>query len=504
MDTTTAADSGTGTTVAREPQLERLIRVMLVNLAVGLVVAAVTLICHNQILDYQLAALSPGDRSAALGGLSTQLWTRPGPSVAVGLLYPLFIRRLRQHQRRGYRRVLIVSVLQIASLLWYVIGGSYPWWLHALQVVQLLAVGTVLFMATRRPVRALFSVTAKERSGNTRAAWFLAFAAPLIAEVALGSTPPAQAWLVVLWVPVYGAGVLLIRELVARTGRGWPSLIVLGLGYEILEDGVGLQALTSPKLYDAAHWGIRVLGLNVTYWEANALYHAVFSVLIPVAIANLVFPSHRNKPYVANRPRLYLIALVFLAGLALVRFLVTPTLDPGYQTPLAYLVGCLVAVVVIGIVALRLLPRRPDHRPATPVAVPTIRSLYLGTGVVTVVAFALVFRMLGSAQPAFTHGRWVLVPMVAALVLLAFLARALVRLAGSAQWTDRHVLAVCGGALVGHSLAGMLIFGRGDLTNYIGMVVIIGITVALVARLDRHLRARHGAPSTLPPTTSGG
>ncbi|HEY3748533.1 MAG TPA: hypothetical protein VGL80_05000 [Pseudonocardiaceae bacterium] len=490
MNSTTDTETRTGTT-AQQPQLDRLVRVMLVNLAVGLVVAAVTLVCHTQILDFQLAALSQGDRSGAVDGLSTQLWSRPGPAVAVGLLYPLFIRRLRAHQRRAYRRVLIVSVLQIASLLWYVIGGSYPWWLHALQIVQLVAVVAVLIVATRRPVRALFPRTAKDSGGNTRAAWFLVFAAPLIAEVALGSTPPTQAWLVVLWVPVYGAGVLLIRELVARTGRGWPSLIVLGFAYEILEDGVGLQALTSPKLYDAAHWGVRVLGLNLTYWEANALYHAVFSVLIPIMLANLVFPSHRNRPYVANRPRLYLIGLGFVAGLALVRFLVTPTLDPGYQTPVGYLVGFLVAVVVLAVIALRLLPRRADRRPATTARVPTIRSLYVGTGVLTVVVFALVFRMLGSTQPAFTHGGGVLVPMALALLLLAALVRVLVRLKGSAQWTDRHVLAVCGGALVGHTLAGILIFGRGNLGNYIGLVVIIILTVLLVARLDRHLRSRH-------------
>jgi hypothetical protein len=475
---------------------------MLVNLAVGLVVAAVILICHTQILDYQLAALSPGNRKGAADGLSSQLWSRPGPSVAVGLLYPLFIRRLRNHEYRGYRRVLVVSVIQIASLLWYVIGGSYPWWLRALQIVQLLAVTAVLLVASRRSVRALFPRTAKSRSGSAKAAWFLVFAAPLIAEVALGSTPPAQAWLVVLWVPVYGAGVLLIRELVARLGRGWPSLIILGLGYEILEDGIGLQALTSTKLYDAAHWGIRVFGLNVTYWEANALYHAVFSVLIPITIANLVFPSHRNRPYVANRPRLYLIGLVFVAGLAILRFLVVPTQDPNYQTPPTYLIGYLIAVIVIVVIALRLMPRRNDRRPTTPAEVPTIRSLYVGTGVLTVVAFALVFRMLGSTQPVFTHGRWVLVPMVAALLLLAVVTRVLVRLSRRARWTDRHVLAVCGGALVGHSLAGMLIFGRSNIDNYIGLAIVIVVTVLLVARLDRHLRSR--ASGTMAVAATGG
>lgn len=112
-------------------------------------------------------------------------------------------------------------------------------------------------------------MTTVRRAGrrNRRAAWTLVVLTPLIAELALGSTPIRMAWLVLLWVPIYGAGVLLIRELVVRRGRGWPSILLLAAAYELLEDGIGLQALTSPHLYDAAGWGLRVLGFNLPYWE---------------------------------------------------------------------------------------------------------------------------------------------------------------------------------------------------------------------------------------------
>jgi len=95
--------------------------------------------------------------------------------------------------------------------------------------------------------------TGHQRPDRTlRAAFTLVLLGPLVAELALGSTPLHLAFLLLLWLPIYGAGVLLIREAVVRTGGGWPSIMLLGVAYEVVEDGIGLQALSSPRLYHAA------------------------------------------------------------------------------------------------------------------------------------------------------------------------------------------------------------------------------------------------------------
>ena len=112
---------------------------------------------------------------------------------------------------------------------------------------------------------------------------------PLVSELALGSTPVRMAWLVLLWMPVYGAGVLLIRELVTRSGRGWPSILLLALAYEVVEDGIGLQALTSPHLYHAAAWGAvaaLLLAFGVSYGAGSAdAYTRHGDVLVTVAVS---------------------------------------------------------------------------------------------------------------------------------------------------------------------------------------------------------------------------
>ena len=206
-----------------------------------------------------------------------------------------------------------------------------------------------------------------------KAAWTLVVLTPLVAELALGSTPIRMAWLVLLWIPIYGAGVLLIRELAVRRGRGWPSILLLAVCYELLEDGLGLQALTSPRLYDAADWGARVLGFNLPYWFANTAYHAVFTVAIPIALVQLLFPSHRGRPYV-GRFGLAVSAVVMALGVLVLRVSVPPSEDPGYQAPPPFVIGCLAAVLVIGTIALTLVPK-PQPRLTEPRCRACCRSL---------------------------------------------------------------------------------------------------------------------------------
>lgn len=190
------------------------------------------------------------------------------------------------------------------------------------------------------------------RTGNRKAAFTLVVLTPLIAELSF-STPLRYAWLVLLWMPIYGAGVLLIRETVRRTGRGWPSVLLLGAAFELIEDGIGLQALSSPHLYHAADWGIRILGLNVTYWEANVVYHMVFTVAIPILLADLLFPAHRDVPYLKNTG-LAVTTAVALLGVGILRVTVPPSQDPGYAAPLPVVLGCIAVTGVLAVVALRI------------------------------------------------------------------------------------------------------------------------------------------------------
>lgn len=322
-----------------------------------------------------------------------------------------------------------------------------------------------------------------------RAALLLVVLTPLVAELALGSTPIRMAWLVLLWMPIYGAGVLLIRELAVRRGRGWPSILLLAVAYELLEDGIGLQALTSPHLYGAADWGARILGFNLPYWFANTAYHAVFTVAVPIALTQMLFPSHRRRPYV-GRFGLAVTAAVMALGVLVLRVSVPPSEDPGYQAPTPFLLGCVALIVAIGVLALTVMPRDDPQR--IDVRVPRPAALALASGAATLVFFALTFPMFGARQPAFTSGLFVLVPLALALIGIVLGYRALTRCSRSSRWSDRHALALIGGALVAHSFGGMVIMAD-TAVDRAGLVAIILVTIAGWALLDRRLRRREAA-----------
>ena len=364
-----------------------------------------------------------------------------------------------------------------------------------------------------------------ERAGKGRlkAAWTLVLLAPLCAEAAFTGISLPVIWLAFpLLIPIYGAGVLLARELVCRAGAGLPGLLVIGFGYEIAEDGLGLQALTSPHLYTAATWG-RVLGVNVTYWESQLGYHLVFTLLIPVALTTMIFQRHGRKPYLGTFG-LIGTAVVFVLGIGITRLAISSTQDPGYQTPWLVVAAELAGIVALGVLALVVVPRlRAAHQavaarlpvaptgvaaqlpevptgvagqlPVVPTAVaarlpvaPTgvvarlPQPVVMGAvaGIAPIVFLGLLFPLKSSAgQPAIGHGAWVAIPMVIALVIAVGTGWLAARWAATDGFADRHRIWLIGGALVGHSLCAVasgVVNGHVLLSPVLG-VVIVAVTV---------------------------
>jgi len=325
------------------------------------------------------------------------------------------------------------------------------------------------------------------RYRNRRAALTLAVLGPVVAELALGSTPLHLAFLLLLWLPIYGAGVLLIREAVVRAGGGWPSILLLGVAYELVEDGIGLQALSSPHLYHAADWGPRLLGLNTTYWELNVAYHVVFSVAIPIVLVELLFPAGRGRPYL-RRLGLATTGGLAVLGVAILRLTVPLTQDPGYTAPAAVIAGCVVAVAVIAVVALRVLPRRAA-RPLGEEQVPSLTALWLFGASATFVFMTLLYVFTAAHRPALIHGEWVLVPMGAAAVIAAGVAWLVRRWSASARWGDLQLLWLAGGALIAHTAVGAIGIAQ-TAFDRAGLAVLGLLTIWLLVALTRLLARR--------------
>ncbi len=159
----------------------------------------------------------------------------------------------------------------------------------------------------------------------------LAIFSPILAELVSGSTPPLAFFFPItlpFFIFYYGVGVLIVRELAHRWRLPWPGLLLLGAAF-----GVTAEAFIAGTWVDITteaadvRWGT-FAGLNWGIIFPFCLYHAVYSVGIPVFVVGRLFPDRVTTSWV--RPgRWSQVAvglwLLFTGSFVVVRFEPLPT-----------------------------------------------------------------------------------------------------------------------------------------------------------------------------------
>lgn len=318
----------------------------------------------------------------------------------------------------------------------------------------------------------------------------LVLMAPLVAELLAGSTPLGQpivlAILLVVYLPLYGAGALLIRELVRRSKCGWASILLLGAAYGFIEEGFVSQSLFNPTLYHAADWGARILGINGVYTEWVIVVHAVWSAAIPILLTELLFPRQSSAPYL-GRFGLVGTAIAYLLGVALLWFVARSSFAAGYEAPPILHDLTLLAALALAVVALGVLPRKAS-RPQLQVNVPHPWVVFLVIGLSGFIW--QVFLFLWGIQPLFSGWPLVLVPMVSALSIAVGVVWRIRRWSRGRSWNDRHLLALASGAVICHTLTGVLALAQTP-ADRIGLIILglamVGWLIWLALRVDRRI-----------------
>jgi hypothetical protein len=126
---------------------------------------------------------------------------------------------------------------------------------------------------------------------------------PLVAELLTGSTPPL-AWNnvggIIATVGLYGSGALLAREIIRRRRLGWSNLLLLGIAYGALEEGVAYQSWFNPRWIqppDAA----RLFDVNWTFVVAFTTIHMVLSISVAIIVVEAIFPSLAARPWLGRK-----------------------------------------------------------------------------------------------------------------------------------------------------------------------------------------------------------
>jgi hypothetical protein len=170
----------------------------------------------------------------------------------------------------------------------------------------------------------------------------------LIPELLTGSTPVLD--LIVnpisglFLLGLYGCGVLLIREFTVRFGKGWPTVLLLGAAYGILEEGPGTKTFFDPRATSAAgamtHVG-HVLGVSWVWVVFITVFHAVFSIGLPILLTQLAYPETNGQPLVRVR------TTYELAGCYAITVLVMYFLFDGAYKPSAPVLSFFLGVVAL-------------------------------------------------------------------------------------------------------------------------------------------------------------
>lgn len=322
--------------------------------------------------------------------------------------------------------------------------------------------------------------SARERRGGKSSvalAVGLFFLAPLVAEFLLGNLPIKMLAALIVLAPMYGGGALLIRECVRRAGRGWPSIVTLGLVYGVVEEGFTTQSLFNPNylhlnlhLLDAGY--IPVLGIGA-WWTVFVLtLHAAWSTSTSIALVEALAPDRAAKPWL-GRIGLTVTAVIFVLGAganALIGYRQDRFLAATAQ------LACTAAIcVILVLVALRIpgLGREARRATPTPWAVGAL-ALAAGSGVLL--------------APK-TWGWWAAVAVLGLdLVVLA----AVLWWSRSPGWDTRHILALGGGAALAygwHAFIETPAVGHLDASVRIGNGIFALGAVVLIAAGAAKIRA---------------
>jgi hypothetical protein len=327
-------------------------------------------------------------------------------------------------------------------------------------------------------------------------ALFLFFFAPVSAEYLIGyddtiGDPAVLIFGLLIFGPLYGAPALLIRESVRRAGRGWPSMLLLGLAFGLAEAGLIDQSLFNPDYRAIPYWDelreptlVPAIGVSATMAVDFLAGHVFGSIGAPIALAEALFPDRRTRPWL--RPvGLAVVAVLWLLAAGLV--LRDTLAHEAFTASPAQLAATTILILALVVAAFRL--PSTAGRPVAAGRVPTP----LVVGALSLVLLEMRTLVSGLSPIGLDPNGWLATGIVLGaaggwLVLVG-------RWSRRRAWNGRHVLAAAAGSLLGVAGTAFIVEPLGDVptaAKYATNTVLLAIVLLLLASAARAQR-RHQA-----------
>ena len=274
------------------------------------------------------------------------------------------------------------------------------------------------------------------------AAVTLFFIALLVAEFLLGDFPATWLPLIIVLAPMYGGGAILIRELTCRSGRGWPTILLLGVAYAIVEEAFTTQTLFNPDIFGMhmhllSHAWIPALGIGA-WWTLFMLnVHAFWSIGVSIALVEGLYPSRARTPWLGNIG-LSVAAVLFAIGVVYNTWY-TLHHDPFRASTAQFIMSALVVVVFV-IAAFLIPPASRKQADSTREPLPAPPAFITGVA-------AFLFGAAIMLSPILWKWNWAAVVFMLAVDLVFLVGLGL--FSQCSAWTPLHTFSVgAGGALL--------------------------------------------------------
>lgn len=177
---------------------------------------------------------------------------------------------------------------------------------------------------------------------RAKVAWTLALMSPVIAELMSGSSPPLEFFNPLFFtglLGMYGAGVLLVREIAITWRQGWATVLMLGAAYAIIEEGLAVKSFFDPgwaDLGDLAVYG-RAFEVNWVWSVWLTIFHATISIALPILLVRLFYPRFENERLLTDLQLRIVLVLFVLDIFVFALLFMVNYVPPGLQYLLALL-----------------------------------------------------------------------------------------------------------------------------------------------------------------------
>ncbi len=156
-------------------------------------------------------------------------------------------------------------------------------------------------------------------------------------------------------IALYSTGALLIREFAIKFKKGWATILLLGLAYGIMEEGISVHTFFIPSGNPVGLLGSygRYLGVDWIWALGISFFHAIFSIALPILLLSIAYPE-RSRESLLGRKGTALVLFIYALDVIVLNIVVNSARPLAIPTPGDYVFFLLIAVILVLIS--RLLP----------------------------------------------------------------------------------------------------------------------------------------------------